>query len=247
MADNSIFIAISSVLKAFNIAPAEDSNGVDIPVTAAFKSGFISCVRALFFARLPNFDFCSAIRSHSAARLRRGRGRHRRLSRIQWTIEAESDTQRWTHIILEGRLCVPRPAYSRIYAVFYINPINDHGPSYSSRLHAGLSIILESLIRTVVPIQERALSLYLENCSRGSCRNWKEQVHHISLYFSAQSMLHTLHPKNGSQKQEKDISNKQGNVKVETVEGSRQDSLKNLVAHVESRTMRNLRCITMLV
>ncbi|KAF8576736.1 cytochrome P450 [Ramaria rubella] len=42
MADNSVFIAVASVLKAFNITPARDVDGNEIPVKAAFTSGFMS-------------------------------------------------------------------------------------------------------------------------------------------------------------------------------------------------------------
>ncbi|KAF8509756.1 cytochrome P450 [Hysterangium stoloniferum] len=39
LADNTIFIAIASILKAFNITPAEDTNGNPIPIKEAFTSG----------------------------------------------------------------------------------------------------------------------------------------------------------------------------------------------------------------
>ncbi|KAF8509759.1 cytochrome P450 [Hysterangium stoloniferum] len=42
MADNSVFIAIASILKAFSISPAEDINGNPIPIKEAFTSGFTS-------------------------------------------------------------------------------------------------------------------------------------------------------------------------------------------------------------
>lgn len=42
MADNSVFIAIASILKVFNITPAKDESGKTIPVKEAFTSGFLS-------------------------------------------------------------------------------------------------------------------------------------------------------------------------------------------------------------
>ncbi|KAF8513930.1 cytochrome P450 [Hysterangium stoloniferum] len=42
MADNSVFIAIALILKAFTITPAEDTNGNPIPIKEAFTSGFMS-------------------------------------------------------------------------------------------------------------------------------------------------------------------------------------------------------------
>ncbi|KAF8478751.1 cytochrome P450 [Gautieria morchelliformis] len=42
MADNSVFIAIASILKVFDITPARDGSGNEIPVLAAFTSGFMS-------------------------------------------------------------------------------------------------------------------------------------------------------------------------------------------------------------
>jgi hypothetical protein len=40
MADNSIFITVASILQVFDIAPARDSSGKEIPVNKAFTSGF---------------------------------------------------------------------------------------------------------------------------------------------------------------------------------------------------------------
>ena len=42
MADNSVFIAIAFILKVFDIIPARDSDGKEIPVIPAFTSGFMS-------------------------------------------------------------------------------------------------------------------------------------------------------------------------------------------------------------
>ena len=42
MADNSVFIAVASILMVFNITPARDGSGNEIPVKAAFTSGFMS-------------------------------------------------------------------------------------------------------------------------------------------------------------------------------------------------------------
>lgn len=42
MADNSVFIAIAFILKVFNIIPKRDDSGNEIPVKAAFTSGFMS-------------------------------------------------------------------------------------------------------------------------------------------------------------------------------------------------------------
>jgi hypothetical protein len=40
MADNSMFIAVASILQVFDIAPARDKSGKEIPVNQAFTSGF---------------------------------------------------------------------------------------------------------------------------------------------------------------------------------------------------------------
>ncbi|KAF8512711.1 cytochrome P450 [Gautieria morchelliformis] len=42
MAESSIFMAVASILSVFNITPSKDSGGNDIPVQAAFETGFIS-------------------------------------------------------------------------------------------------------------------------------------------------------------------------------------------------------------
>ena len=41
-ADNSVYMAIASILSVFDIAPSRDSTGQVIPVEAAFQSGFLS-------------------------------------------------------------------------------------------------------------------------------------------------------------------------------------------------------------
>ena len=43
-ADNSVYMAIASILSVFDIAPSRDSTGQVIPVEAAFQSGFFSWV-----------------------------------------------------------------------------------------------------------------------------------------------------------------------------------------------------------
>jgi hypothetical protein len=55
LADNSVFIAIASILKVFDITLARDSNGSEIPVPAVFTSGFMSCVLRLFRLTLRSF------------------------------------------------------------------------------------------------------------------------------------------------------------------------------------------------
>jgi cytochrome P450 len=42
LADNTLFITVASVLKAFDISLARDDNGNEIPVKAAWTSGFLS-------------------------------------------------------------------------------------------------------------------------------------------------------------------------------------------------------------
>ncbi|KAF8515563.1 cytochrome P450 [Gautieria morchelliformis] len=41
-ADDSVFITVASVLHVFNITPARDSTGSEIPISKAFTSGFFS-------------------------------------------------------------------------------------------------------------------------------------------------------------------------------------------------------------
>ena len=47
LADNSVFSAIASILKVFNITPALDNNGKEISVDSTFTSGFMSYVPSL--------------------------------------------------------------------------------------------------------------------------------------------------------------------------------------------------------
>jgi cytochrome P450 len=42
LADNSIYIAVASILSAFDITSSRDDKGKEIPVRAAFRSGFFS-------------------------------------------------------------------------------------------------------------------------------------------------------------------------------------------------------------
>jgi hypothetical protein len=44
LADNSVFITVASVLHVFNITPARDSAGSEIPASKAFTSGYFSYV-----------------------------------------------------------------------------------------------------------------------------------------------------------------------------------------------------------
>jgi hypothetical protein len=44
MADDSIFIAVASILQVFDIALAKDNDGNDISVEGSFTSGFMSWV-----------------------------------------------------------------------------------------------------------------------------------------------------------------------------------------------------------
>jgi hypothetical protein len=46
MADNSVFIAIASILQAFSITPTQDNIGNPIPIKEAFTSGFKSYARS---------------------------------------------------------------------------------------------------------------------------------------------------------------------------------------------------------
>ncbi|KAF8515735.1 cytochrome P450 [Gautieria morchelliformis] len=47
LADNTIYIATSTILKLFNISPAKEANGTEIPIDVTFTSGTISCVQVL--------------------------------------------------------------------------------------------------------------------------------------------------------------------------------------------------------
>lgn len=55
MADNSLWLAISSILHVFTITPAKDKDGKEIPVDVVFTSGLISCV--FYFAVMGNSQF----------------------------------------------------------------------------------------------------------------------------------------------------------------------------------------------
>jgi len=47
MAENSLFITITSILQVFEISPATDGSGREIPVKSEFTSGFTLYVNAL--------------------------------------------------------------------------------------------------------------------------------------------------------------------------------------------------------
>ena len=44
VAENTIWLAIASILHAFSVSPAKDENGKEIPVNVDFTSGLITYV-----------------------------------------------------------------------------------------------------------------------------------------------------------------------------------------------------------
>jgi len=57
MVDDSIFIAVATILKVFTISPAKDDAGMEVPVKASFTSGLLSSpepFRCAITARSPS-------------------------------------------------------------------------------------------------------------------------------------------------------------------------------------------------
>ncbi|KAF8507774.1 cytochrome P450 [Gautieria morchelliformis] len=62
LADNSVFIAVASILKVFDITPARDSStGEEIPVSKAFTSGFFSYPEPFVCSIRPRSDASEAL------------------------------------------------------------------------------------------------------------------------------------------------------------------------------------------